>query len=84
MALESAIYSYMHGLNMIGRHARIELRLPQLATPGVCSAKYFSYICVLIIQPIVVIKDFRSIFYTSVPHFILPFRSIEYTPPSGY
>ena len=26
----------MHGLNMIGRHARIESRLPQLATRLLC------------------------------------------------
>ena len=74
MAPESVIQLY--DLNMIGRHARIELRLPQLATPGtgVCSAKQFNYICVLIIQLIVLIKRlpflvlyFRSAFYTTVP-----------------
>ena len=26
-------------------------------------------------------KYFCSVYYTSVPHFILPFRSVKYTPP---
>ena len=45
--------------------------LPQLATPGVCSAKQFDYICALIIQPILIIKrlPFRNLYY---------FRSISF------
>ena len=85
MALESAIYVAIYGLNMIGHHVHIELRLPQLATPDVYiqlnSSILIYYIYLLIIQPILVIKRlpfhvlyFCSAFYTTST----PFRSVPF------